>query len=135
MWNPQYRKDVELLEHHLQKRATKMIHGTEHLSCEDKLRELGLLFSLEKVRGDLRVACQYLKGNYRKERDRLVSQACGDKTRGNGFKLREGRLDIWIKSFMVRVVRHWNRLPSVVIDAPSLETFKTKLDKALGNVI
>jgi len=36
---------------------------------------------------------------------------------------------------MVRVVRHWNRLPSVVIDAPSLETFKTKLDKALGNVI
>jgi len=27
---------------------------------------------------------------------------------------------------------HWNRLPSDVVDAPSLETFKARLDKALG---
>ena len=37
--------------------------------------------------------------------------------------------------FTVRVVRHWNRLPRVVVDAPSLETFKARLDKALGNLI
>ena len=37
-------------------------------------------------------------------------------------------------SFIVRVVRHWNRLPSVVVDTPSLETFKVRLDKALGNL-
>jgi len=44
-------------------------------------------------------------------------------------------LDIRKKSFTVRVVRHWNRLPRDVVDAPSMETFKERLDQALGNVI
>ena len=45
---PQYRKDVDLLER-IQRRTTKVIHRTEHLSYKDRLRELGL-FSLEKRR-------------------------------------------------------------------------------------
>ena len=39
------------------------------------------------------------------------------------------------KYFTVRVVSHWNKLPRDVVDAPSLETFKVRLDKALGNLI
>ena len=39
------------------------------------------------------------------------------------------------KSFTVRVVRHWHRLPIVVVDAPSLETLRARLDQALGNLI
>ena len=33
------------------------------------------------------------------------------------------------------IVRHWNRLPSDVVDPQSLETFEVRLDKALGNLI
>ncbi|KFQ34857.1 hypothetical protein N332_14506, partial [Mesitornis unicolor] len=55
----------------------------------------------------------------------------------NGFKLEEGRfrLDIRRKFFTVRVVRHWHRLPREVVDAPSLEVFKARVDKALGNLV
>ncbi|KFR07206.1 hypothetical protein Y956_16588, partial [Nipponia nippon] len=54
----------------------------------------------------------------------------------NGFKLKEGRfrLDIRKTFFTMWVVKHWNRLPREAVDAPSLETFKVRLDGALSNL-
>ena len=115
-----------------------MLRGLEHLSYEDGLGEFQL-FSLEKRRlqGDFIAAWQYLKGAYKKDGEGLFTRAHSDRTRGNGFKLEEGRfrLDIRKKFFTMRVVRHWNRLPRELVDAPSLEVFKARLDGALSNLV
>ena len=75
--------------------------------------------------------------SYKKDEDRLFSRACCDRSRGNGFKLKEGRfrLDIRKKFIMMKVVIHWNRLLRDVVDAPSLEVFKARLDGALSNLV
>jgi len=67
----------------------------------------------------------------------LFGRTCGDRTRSNGFKLNEGRFRLAIRKFFftMRVEKHWHRLPREVVDAPSLETFKARLDGALSNVI
>jgi len=97
------------------------------------------LFSLGKRRlwGDLIVAFQYLKGAYKQEGERLFTRVDNDRTRGKGLKLRQGRfrLNMRRKFFTQRVVTHWNRLPEEVVDAPSLEAFKARLDVALGSLV
>ena len=62
MWSPQNRRDVDLTDC-IQRRATKMIQGMDHLPCKDSLRELGLfILETRRLQGDLRVIFQYLKG-------------------------------------------------------------------------
>ncbi|KFQ05048.1 hypothetical protein N329_12496, partial [Haliaeetus albicilla] len=137
LWGPQHRKDRDLLEW-VQRKATKLIRGLDHLSCEDRLSELWL-FSLEKrrLRGDLAAAFQYLKGADKKDGEGVFNREYSDRTRGNGFKLREGRfrLDVRKKFFTVRVLRHWNRLPREVVDGPSPAVFKGRLDGAWSNLV
>ncbi|KAK4806794.1 hypothetical protein QYF61_005590 [Mycteria americana] len=98
LWGPQHKKDMDLLER-VQRRATKMIRGLEHLFSEESLRELGL--EKRRLWGDLIVAFQYVKGAYKKDGERLFTRACSDRTRGIGYKLKEGRfrLDIRKKFF------------------------------------
>jgi len=110
----------------------------EHISYEERLRELGL-FSLEKRRllRNLRAVFQYLKGAQKRAGEGLFTRACSDRTRHNGFKLKKDRfrLDTQKKFITLRVVRHWHRLPREAVHASSLAVLKARLDGALSSLV
>jgi len=60
-----------------------------------------------------------------------------ERTRGNGYKFHWERflLNVRRKFFTVRTINHWNNLPRVWVESPSLEAFKMQLDRVLDNLI
>ena len=115
-----------------------MMGGLEHLSYKERLRELGL-FSLEKrrLRGDLRNASKYLQGGGQEDGTRLFLVVHRDRTRGNGHKLKHRKFQLNMRKnvFTLRLTEPWPRLPREAVESPSLEIFKTHLDKVLYSLL
>ena len=72
-----------------------------------------------------------MKEAYKKEGKQLITWADSDRTRMNGFKLKEERFRLGVKRafFTQRAVRSWRRLPREAVDAPFLEAFRARVDR------
>ncbi|RMC01664.1 hypothetical protein DUI87_21677 [Hirundo rustica rustica] len=126
-WVSQSKRDTELL-----------VRGLEHKPYEERLRELGL-FSLEKrrLRGNLITLYDFWKCGCRQLGVGLSLQAATDRMRGYSLKLCQGKYKLHVrkKFFTRRVIKYWNGLPREMVESPSLDMFKKRLDVAVGAMV
>ena len=133
-WVPQFQKDIGKLER-VQRRATRMVEGLASMTSGERLRELGMCsLQQRRARGNMIAEFNYVKGNHVEEGANLCAAALETRTRSNGFKLRERRFHLNSrKHFLtVRAVCRWNKLPPKVVESPSLEVFRRRLDEHLS---
>ncbi len=121
----------------MQRRATKQLPGFGNQSYPERFRKLKLpTLSYRRLRGDLIETYKMLSGkDYDPDvADFLpVNQPLSTNLRGHSKKLFLQRAENSLRknSFAIRIVKIWNSLPEDVVNAPSINSFKNKLDEFL----
>jgi len=130
IWHPRFRGDKLEIEK-VQRRATKLIPELRHLPYEERIRHLKLP-SLEhrRRRGDMIQTFKILNGIDRIDQHMFFPMTNKSTTRGHSQKIakKHSKLSMRQTVFSQRVVNDWNSLPEIVINSPSLNTFKSSLD-------
>ena len=137
VWSPRFKKDAELIEN-VQRRASKMVPELANLEYGDRLKALRLPSLLyRRLRGDLLEVYKLLNGLNNVDLNKYITLSKESRTRGHRFKLEKqtARKEVRAHFFTCRVVDQWNYLPESVVTAPSLNTFKNRLDKTLSSLV
>ena len=127
IWNPHTKKQITLVEN-VQRRATKQIAGMKHLSYKERLQKLTLpTLCYRRYRGDMIEMYKLSHRYYDEGATRGFIEFRASHTRN--YSMRGHKFNVFKHSFKCRVNDQWNNLPEEIVDAPSLNSFKNKLDK------
>ena len=130
IWSPYLAKDTDALEW-VQHRATKLVKSLSTLPYEDRLISLQLQsLYCRRQRGDLIETFKILHNFANVDLGAAFTFNTGQPIRGHPFKLMKSRCNLEFRKhfFTNRVINQWNSLPSDVVCAPSVNSFKSKLD-------
>jgi hypothetical protein len=129
VWSPRYEKDRTLIEQVL-RRATKCVPGLSNLAYEDRLKVMKIpSMSYRRIRGDLIEMYKFTHGLY--DCKMPFDFSTDSRTRGHMYKLKKQRCDTSLRQnfFSNRVFTTWNSLDATVVEAPTVNAFKNRLDK------
>ena len=139
VYSPYRMKHIEAIES-VQRRATKQVPMLKNLSYPERLNKLKLpTLAYRRVRGDLIEMFKISHNIYDSKVCTFVhmwkDSTLRSSTRTNNLKIFPQQANSLLRqnSFQLRVARTWNYLPNHIVNAPSLNSFKNRLDKFLNN--
>ena len=130
VWGPYYKEDIKAVER-VQRRATKLISGLHDMSYGDRLRHLKLpSLAYRRLRGDMIYTYKIMTGKMDISKDDFFKTSKLS-TRGHRLKIFKQHATTLnrINTFSSRIVNEWNSLPSEIVNAISVNSFKERLDK------
>lgn len=131
VWSPHLKSEINRLER-VQRNATKQVNGFKNLSYTERLQKLKLpTLAHRRKRGDM-IEVYKLTHDLYDEEVKLDLPLAQDARRGHCYKLYKKRtlsLDLRKYSFTNRIVDTWNSLPSEVVEAKTLNSFKNRIDR------
>jgi ribonuclease P/MRP protein subunit RPP40 len=133
VWHPKFKKDVENLEK-VQHRFTRFLPGLQSLTYEERLCHLQLPSLVNRrLRGDAIETYKYLHNMHNAGCSTFFAKVdqCGMKTRGHSYKLQKFSCHTELRSnfYALMTVNRWNSLSEAIVNAPSVNAFKNRLDK------
>ena len=132
VWGPTFITDLNIS---VQRRATRYVQDISHLPYHDRLLHLNLpTLSYRRYIADMIMTYNILHNNINLDPNEFFQLRSSSITCGHDYKLFKPHIAIHAQrlvrsnNFSVRVIDHWNNLPPIIVNAPSVNLFKKNLD-------